>query len=184
MKKPKLSARKLVYQDKYQRIYTQTADFGSFRKEYFVRDTGLGAGIVVSKGDSVLLVQQYRLQINGLSWEIPGGQVEDGERPEDAAVRECFEETGVQCHNIEALLFYLPGMDILQNPTHLFHSDNWTYTGGLHSPGDEIHDQAWVPLSTCMDMLAGGQIVDSKSMLALMAFSRLADTAQISGKIP
>lgn len=30
-----------------------------------------------------------------LSWQFPAGQVESGESPEDAAVRETFEETGL-----------------------------------------------------------------------------------------
>jgi 8-oxo-dGTP diphosphatase len=30
-----------------------------------------------------------------LSWQFPAGQIEPGERPEDAAVRETFEETGL-----------------------------------------------------------------------------------------
>lgn len=28
-------------------------------------------------------------------WDIPGGRVEENELPRDAAVRECFEETGI-----------------------------------------------------------------------------------------
>jgi mutator protein MutT len=28
-------------------------------------------------------------------WEFPGGKVEQGESPADAAIRECLEETGV-----------------------------------------------------------------------------------------
>jgi 8-oxo-dGTP diphosphatase len=30
--------------------------------------------------------------------EFPGGRVDDGETPEDAAIRECYEETGVRIH--------------------------------------------------------------------------------------
>ncbi len=30
-------------------------------------------------------------------WEFPGGKVEPGETPAEAAVRECYEETGVEC---------------------------------------------------------------------------------------
>ena len=172
LEKPKLGPRKLVYQDAYQSIYKQIADFGKMRKEYFVRDTGRGTGIVVADGDSVLLVRQYRLMIDELSWEIPGGKVEDDEQPEEAAVRECLEETGVQCRIVEPLLFYHPGMDIVQNPTHLFRCSDWYYDDGQKPSTDEIHDHAWVPLSVCMDMLATGKIVDAKSMLALMAYKQ------------
>ncbi len=29
------------------------------------------------------------------SWALPGGIIDPGEQPADAAVRECFEETGI-----------------------------------------------------------------------------------------
>ena len=43
--------------------------------------------MVAVPGDLIMLVRQYRLLVNSLSWEILGGGVEDGEAPE-AAVRE------------------------------------------------------------------------------------------------
>ena len=104
MHAPQIGQRQVLYQDRYQQIYKVTADFGSFTKEYFVRDSGKRVGLVVVQGDSVLLVEQYRLLINGLSWEIPGGRVDDGEAPEAAAVRECLEETGVRCFNPRPLI--------------------------------------------------------------------------------
>lgn len=33
----------------------------------------------------------------GNRWDIPGGTVEPGEQPHEAARRECFEETGLDC---------------------------------------------------------------------------------------
>ena len=38
-----------------------------------------------------MLVRQYRYLVNQLAWELPGGKVDEGETPEQAAVREAIE---------------------------------------------------------------------------------------------
>jgi len=61
------------------------------------------AFVVSSRG--VILHRHRRLQI----WLQPGGHVDDGESPEDAARRETLEETGLVAHHLE--------------PVNLFHVD-------------------------------------------------------------
>jgi len=166
-----IGPRSVVYQDQYQQIYKVNADFGEFTKEYFVREGGERAGIVAVRNNSVLLVKQYRLLINGLSLEIPGGRVDDGELPEDAAVRECLEETGVRCLHPNPLIFYQVALDITPGPTHIFYSDQISNEYEPH----HIHQQEvsgfrWVPLNKCMDMIFAGDIVDSFTITGLLAY--------------
>jgi 8-oxo-dGTP diphosphatase len=52
-------------------------------------------GVVVWKGDHVLLVQRGKAPRRG-EWSIPGGAHEVGETVREAAVREVMEETGLQ----------------------------------------------------------------------------------------
>ena len=85
----------LVYQDRNHKVYRILARFDGFCKEYYVSDHGQRAAVVAVRDGKVLLVRQYRLLINGLSYEIPGGKVEENDTPETAAIRECLEETGV-----------------------------------------------------------------------------------------
>jgi 8-oxo-dGTP diphosphatase len=61
--------------------------------------------IAVVEHDGRFLIGQRRAgaALAGL-WEFPGGKIEPGERAEDAAVRECCEETGVV---VEPLFRYL-----------------------------------------------------------------------------
>jgi 8-oxo-dGTP diphosphatase len=54
----------------------------------------LSASVVLWRGDEILVMKRA----GGFSaggWFIPGGHVEDGERPAESAAREVFEETGI-----------------------------------------------------------------------------------------
>ena len=53
-----------------------------------------GVGLILLKPDSVLMVKRGKPPFLG-RWSYPGGRVEAGESPEEAAVRELLEETGL-----------------------------------------------------------------------------------------
>jgi 8-oxo-dGTP diphosphatase len=62
-------------------------------REYPARPI-VGIGIVVLKGDTVLLVRRGKPP-NAGTWTLPGGAQELGETAQEAARRELLEETGV-----------------------------------------------------------------------------------------
>lgn len=51
---------------------------------------------LVSRDSSFIFLRRRNDRYLGGEWDIPGGTVEAGESPEEAAVRECFEETGLE----------------------------------------------------------------------------------------
>jgi len=55
------------------------------------------AGLLVKLGDLILLGRRSKAceSLSGF-WAIPGGAIESNEKPKDAAMREFFEETGVE----------------------------------------------------------------------------------------
>lgn len=62
---------------------------------------GIAAAIVVSEG-RVLMVRR-RVKEGQLSWQFPAGEIEAGETPEAAAVRETEEETGLVVVSLQSL---------------------------------------------------------------------------------
>src|SRR6478735_6708996 len=59
----------------------------------------------------IILIRQYRPAINRFLWELPAGSVDEGEEPDQAAVRECHEEIGQVPATVVRLasLFPTPG---------------------------------------------------------------------------
>lgn len=73
------------------------------------------AAVVVTADDRVLLIKRRDVPI----WVLPGGGVDNNESPEEAVVREVWEETGVSVSIVRQVAVYTP-INRLTNITHLF----------------------------------------------------------------
>ena len=49
-------------------------------------------GIVFNSGNQILMIHHNKLRV----WLPPGGHIEENELPDDAVLREIFEETGIR----------------------------------------------------------------------------------------
>ena len=61
------------------------------------------AGIMLIAGNEVLLLKRSDMGDMPGTWAFPGGKLEDGETPEEAALRESYEETGLKPANLESI---------------------------------------------------------------------------------
>ena len=152
------------------RITRVDADFGEYSKSYYVVSLGPRCGVVAVRDGEVLLVQQYRFLVDRLCWEIPGGKVEDGEPPSDAARRECREESGVDCVTLEPFLVYYPGLDNVENRTSLFVCHDPEQKDAF-LPTREVTACEWIPLSRAIEMVFTGEILDAMSVAGLMGYA-------------
>ena len=75
--------------------------------------------IPVTTDGRIIMIEQYRHGINELTLEIPGGMVDEGELPVEAATRELLEETGFRTSAIELLARTRPNPAI---------QNNWLYS--------------------------------------------------------
>lgn len=166
---PRLSPKEIVYENPHQRVYRVVADFGSFRKEYYVTDYGPRAAVVAVRDDEILLVRQYRMLIGRVSREIPGGRVEGEETPEEAARRECLEEAGIWCRELRPLIHFHPGLDTVYNPTSVFVCADFE-TRESSSDAREATAVEWVSVDQAVKWAFDGTICDSLSVLSILAY--------------
>ena len=160
-----------IYRNEFLRLYAVKADFGEFTREYFVADKGRRVGVIVLREGRVLLVRQYRLLIDDMSWELPGGGIKAGETAEQAAVRECAEEAGVECRSMTKVFEFDQGIDVTKSPAFIFKCTDFSIRPSLDNR--ETDDRKWVPMAECLDMVLDGRIKDSMTMMALLVHERI-----------
>jgi ADP-ribose pyrophosphatase len=168
--KPKLSPPIRVHQNPFMNVDHVGADFGAFRKDYYVVEFGPRAGIIAVHEGRILLVRQYRLLPNALCWEIPGGCVEKEEDSATAALRECQEEAGVACAELQPILVYYPGLDNVQNRTTLYLAKVMEIAA-FQPKASEIVERGWFSPEQALKMVFEGTIQDAMSVAGILSYS-------------
>jgi ADP-ribose pyrophosphatase len=77
----------------------------SFRGKPYYRINSADGIIVLAmtEKDEIILVRQFRPALGQYTLEFPAGDIDQGETPEQAAIRELHEETGYVCRELSYL---------------------------------------------------------------------------------
>lgn len=152
---------------RFLKITSQRANFGDFEKEYHVVDFQPRAGIVIVRDGAVLLVKQWRFLPRAGSWELPGGSIEPDEDPAAGARRECEEESGIVCGDLIPLCRYFPGLDNVDNETHLFACRKVIDERPFRADPAEVVERRWFTFAAVFEKIAEGSILDAMTILGL-----------------
>ncbi len=170
---PRISASELIHRNPQESVSYVHAEFDGFTKDYYVVEFGPRAGIVAVSEGKILLTAQYRFLINGVAWEIPGGRVDDGETPIEAARRECLEETGFFCSDLKPLVTFRPGLDNVENLNSVFYSESVEERRPFAPDPAEVLAIAWVPIEECVTLVLEHKIIDCLTVSSVLAYSCL-----------
>jgi len=133
-----------------------------------VDEVSAGGLVIDSTGTKGLLIGRRDLKDQTrerLLWSLPKGHIEEGETPEQAAIREVQEETGIESEIARELgvidFWFMAGGNRIHKTVHHY---LFKEVGGRLAPQiTEVDDVGWFPLDEIIELLA---YPDEKKLIA------------------
>ncbi len=160
-----------IYEGRVVSLRTDEVELPSGRRAVreIVEHRGAVAVVPLIDGD-VLLVRQFRAAVGRALLEIPAGSVEPGETLEACLQRELGEEVGMRAGRVDHLVTFYPSPGFLTEAVHVYVADDLT-PYRLQAEEEDL-SIVRVPLGEAAKLVAGGEIVDAKSIIGLLFLAR------------
>ena len=144
-------------------------------RELFVRRDAVCVLPYDPQRDCVVLIEQFRigaLDKSNNPWllELVAGLIDEGEQPEQVALREAIEEADLSLSSLWPITQYYPSPGGSDERVHLFvgrcDSEGAGGVHGLAEEGEDIRVHVW-PLEDALDAVKDGRIDNAASIIAL-----------------
>ena len=149
---------------------------GVVRVREVVEHAPAAAVVAVDEEGEILLVRQLRPAVDEVLLELPAGIVDPGEDPLTCARRELEEETGYTAERLEPLIRFYPSPGFCTELLHVFVAQGLRECRGQPDEDEDL-ELVRMPLAEAMDLVRGGQVTDSKTVVGLLAFLSLRHSA-------
>jgi ADP-ribose pyrophosphatase len=114
--------------------------------------------VALTSHDELVMVRQWRHGARRLTLEIPGGLVDPGESPAEAAARELLEETGYRAPKMRPLGVLNPNPALFGNGVHTFFARGAERVAEIRNDGAEETAVELLPSRDLTARLADGTI--------------------------
>jgi len=126
----------------------------------------------VDDDGTVYLVRVYRYTVDRHSLEALAGGIEDGEDPEEAALRELREEAGIDAADLIDLGVVDQLTEVVVSPDHLFLARGLSFTESDQEETEDIERVA-VPLEQAVEWAYDGTVSHAASVVLILKAARL-----------
>jgi ADP-ribose pyrophosphatase len=151
-----------------------TVTDGSRRDYYTIHFPAPAVGIVVRRGNDILLVRQYRFIVDEFVWAIPSGAATQGESALEAAMRELLEETGYSCAGLRPLLTCYASYGCSDQRFDIFFGEDPVQTKTVFDV-NEVIETKWFSPEELLALIDRNGVVDNLSLSPLL-YVLLGDT--------
>lgn len=131
-----------------------------------VRHNGAVGILAITEENKIILVKQYRKALEQTIIEIPAGKLEIDENPEACAIRELKEETGYTASNIDFIHKFYTSPGFANELIYLYAARD-LIKGEASPDEDEFVEILELSLEEVENLIASGQIVDAKTLIAV-----------------
>ena len=143
-----------------------------------VQDAADGEARKSRKKDPLIVMErQYRHAAGQYLWELPAGKIEPGEERLAGAKRELEEETGYAAAQWTELVRYYASPGFLGEWMQIYLAEDLT-AGTARPEADETLEIYPLLLSQVEELIAKGEILDGKTLIALGMYRQLREQRQ------
>ncbi|RLI24180.1 ADP-ribose pyrophosphatase [Candidatus Bathyarchaeota archaeon] len=143
------------------------ADGSTWEYVYF-KSRGTVAVAALTEEGKLILTRQYRHPLRKVVYELPGGAIEEGETPSQAALRELKEETGYTAESLELIGRFSRGPGS-QAVVEIFLAKNVKRINDFDS--NEILEVELMDLNLLLQRILKGECFDAALIIAVLLIS-------------
>ena len=164
--------RKLLHTPVFDVIEQAEVSATGIKGDYIAMEAHDWAMVIPELDGGFLMVRQWRHSSESMTLEFPGGVVDGGEEPVEAARRELLEETGFEAGSLIHLGTCYPNPALFKNRFHVFLARDLIATGEQSLDDDELLTYERVPIDEVINGYGKGEMTHALMGTALAFYLR------------